>query len=86
MNRRELFKGFAAVCVAASIPFDVEALITVPDSDVTKYLKTVKDDLMNKIIYPPAIMSEDGTLTMMSTDGWVEALRHINILLKELNA
>lgn len=84
MNRRELFKGLAATLAAASIPFPIEALIPLPDSQVLAYLKKVRLDLMNHIIYPPMIMHENGQIERMTTEVQVEALRHVSKLIEEL--
>lgn len=84
MNRRELFKGLGAALAAASIPFPVEAIEALPPNEMFAYLYRVRVDLMHKIVNPPCIMHENGKLEVMKTDVWQEALRHINILLKEL--
>lgn len=84
MNRRDLFKGLAAAMVVASVPFPIEAIETLPDTQVVAYLRRLKIDLLNKIIYPPVTMDKDGTMEMMKTDVWEEALRHVNKLLEEL--
>lgn len=82
MNRRELFKGLAASLAAASIP--IPALLSLPDTEILRYLKRVRLDLLDKIANPPRIMHEDGRTEMMSTEVQQEALRHVVALIEEL--
>lgn len=86
MNRRELFKGLAAAFVVANMPLPVEQLLTIPDSEAIAYLKRVRLDLINKLIYPPRILHEDGTTSGMPEliQSWTECLRHVDAYIKEL--
>lgn len=85
MNRRDLFKGLAAALVAANIPFPIEQLIDLPQPDTIKYLNRVRVDLINLITRPPCTLHEDGRLEIMSVEHHVEALGHVNKLIKELS-
>ena len=87
MNRRELFKGLAAALAAAHIPFPAEEhpaygrsplMDALPD---LQYLNRLRADLLNRIIHPPLIIHEDGTLEQMPTTAVEEALGYVNKLL-----
>ena len=85
MNRRELFKGLAAALVVVSIPFPVEAIEALSDTQAIAYLKRVREDLIAKIIYPPCTMDDFNKITVMDTKPWDEALAVVNNLIEELS-
>lgn len=84
MNRRELFKSMAAALAAVAVPCTVEALAETPNPDILRYLRRVQQNLMTKVVNPPMIMREDGTVTTPPMETWHEALTWVNRAITEL--
>lgn len=88
MDRRQLFKGLGAVLAAAAIPLSVAALESLTDSQVLIHLKRVRQETLDKIINPPCIMYEDGRIETLTEQIPMlrDAVRHLSIMIKELEA
>ena len=85
MNRRELFKGLGALLVVANMPLPVQALIELPEPEALRYLKRLQLDLLEKIVNPPCIMHENGTIERMSIVPQQECLAYIDGLIREMS-
>ncbi len=85
INRRDLLKSLAAFPIVVSVPFSVEQFVALPDNAVLLYLIKVRGDILDKIIYPPKIMYEDGRIETLEQPSLADALTHVNALIKELS-
>lgn len=83
MNRRDFFKGLAITAAALSVKLPalevygrspmLERLL-----DQNDFVKALRNNLLNRIIYPPCILHDDGQFEPMSTESDQAMLKWIN--------
>lgn len=95
MNRREILKGLATSLALAAVPIPLPPAEVVTEVygyspamqalGTLEYLNRIKKDILTRIVNPPMLMAEDGTLTAFRQTHLIEALGHVNQLLEDMS-